>query len=404
MLPLRIAARYFRSGGSQTVLTVMGVAVGVAVFVFISALIGGLQKGLIDRVIGSLSQVTAEPVENEPRTWAQFQAANGGAGTSVTKVQRVGDREPKISGWQPLVAYLDKEPGVTAVSPSVVGPAVALRGNQIRSITLRGIVPDRASGIVDIRGKLVAGSYDVSGQNCLIGVELADRLGVGVKDKIRVRSGKGRERVMTVAGIFDVGIVEINERSFYLSLTNAQRLLDLVGYVTSVEMKIGDVFAANDVADHIHAETGLKVDSWMRQNKEFLAGLRGQSGSSTMIKTFVMLSVAFGIASVLAVTVTQKSREIGILKSMGARTGSVMGIVVWLGLMVSLLGSVIGVGLGFLLVWLFTLIPGRTFDILFSPEYVVQAVATAVIVGATAGIFPARRAATVDPVEVIRYG
>jgi lipoprotein-releasing system permease protein len=245
----------------------------------------------------------------------------------------------------------------------------------------------------------------------VIGAELAKDLGAGLHDKIRTRSGKGRELVFTIAGIFRAGVKEINERSLYLSLTNAQRLLDLVGYLTAVEMKIDDVFQANAIADRLAPKTGLKASSWMRDNKDILAALNGQSGTSLLIKIFVMISVAFGIASVLIVTVVQKSREIGILKSMGARTRSITLIFLLQGLFVGLIGSLVGCVLGSGLVWLILLIPGegglakgKLFPAELELAYLWQAFAVSVLIGMAAGIAPARRAAQLDPVEVIRYG
>jgi len=408
---LRVALRYFRAGGVQSALTVLGVGVGLTVFIFISALIGGLQKGLIDRVIGSLSHVTVVPSEPSVRSLTVPSARDAAGSITAIREEKVVDRDPRIGAWQPLVAVVEKEPGIIAVSPSVAGAGFAVRGTQIRPITFRGVLPERASGIVDIPGKLKEGRFELAGQTCVIGVELAGDLGVRVRDRLRVRSGKGREMMLTIEGIFDVGISEINARSVYVSLTNAQRLLDLVGYVTSIETKLADVFTANEVADRLAARTGLQVESWMRQNREFLSGLQAQSGSSNMIKVFVMVAVAFGVASVLIVAVVQKQREIGILKSMGARTRTILTIFLLQGFLVGLLGSVVGCAMGSLLVWGLTLIPGenatapgRLFPAELEVAYLVQAVAAALVVGMLAGLAPARRAARMDPMEVIRYG
>lgn len=408
---LRVALRYFRAGGVQSALTVLGVGVGLTVFIFLSALIGGLQKGLIDRVVGSLSHVTIVPSDPAVRPLVGPAPGEPGGAIASIREEKVVDRDPRIGDWRPLVAAVEQEPGIVAVSPSVAGPGFAVRGNQIRPITFRGVLEERASGIVDIEAKLVDGRMDLSGQSCVIGVELARDLGVRVRDRVRVRSGKGREAILTVQGVFDVGISEINARSVYVSLTNAQRLLDLVGYVTSIETKLSDVFTANEVADRLAASTGLQVESWMRQNREFLSGLQAQSGSSTMIKVFVMVAVAFGVASVLIVAVVQKQREIGILKSMGARTRSILLIFLMQGFLVGALGSVVGCTMGSLLVWGITLIPGdnatapgRLFPAELEVVYLVQAVAAALVVGTLAGLAPARRAARMDPMEVIRYG
>lgn len=399
-----LAWRYFRAGGIQSILTLSGVAVGVSVYIFVSSLIDGLQISLIDRVIGNISQVTIEPLERDPKPLP------AGDGRVLATVLKSGLRESKMADWRQVVAAVDAEPGVTAVSPTVTVGGFAIKGLQTKAITFRGIIPERYKKIIDLPGRMKEGVYDVSGQRCLIGVDLAKDLGVGVGSVIRTRSAKNVELDYTVAGIFDSGVAEVNARSFYVSLANAQRAGDLVGYINVIETKIADVFQANAVADRLAAKTGLKAESWMRQNKEFLAGLQGQAGSSNMIKTFVMIAVAFGIASVLAVTVVQRSREIGILKSMGARTGQIIWTFVMLGLFVGLIGSAIGVAVGSGLSLAIGGTPddyrlGKvTFPILITPALIAQAVLTSVAMGVLAAIAPARRAAKVDPVEVIRYG
>jgi lipoprotein-releasing system permease protein len=395
----------------QSVLTVLGVSVGVAVSIFIACLIAGVQDGLIKRIIGSLSQVTLEAKESIPLTMAQISPDVGNDTLLITRVERSGQKEARIGEWKPLVEKLDADRALTAVSPTVSGPGFAIKGNQVLPITFRGVEPERANKITDLKTRLKGGIYDVSGQNCVIGVELAKEMGLRLKDKLRTRSGRGRELVFTVTGIFDVGINEINLRSFYISLNNAQRLLDLVGYVNAIEMKVADIFQANAIADRLGAMSGLKQQSWMRQQKEFLSAFQAQNGSNNLIRVFMMLAVAFGIASVLVVSVVQKSREIGILKSMGARTRSIMLIFMIQGLLTGLIGSLVGTGLGVSLCWALMQIPGdnltapgQLFPMKIVPEYIFQAIGAAVIVGVVASIAPARRAATLDPVEVIRYG
>lgn len=399
-----LAWRYFRAGGVQTILTLSGVAVGVTVYIFVSSLIDGLQVSLIDRVIGNISQVTIEPQDRDPKP---METPNS---KTLAQVLKSGLRESKMADWKQVMAAVDAEPDVVAVSPIVTVSGFAIKGQQTKPITFRGIDPSRYNKILDLEGRLKEGIYDVSGQRCLIGIDLAKDLGVSIGGIIRTRSAKNVELTYTVAGIFDAGVAEVNARSFYVSIPNAQRAGDLVGYISAIETKIARVFDANKVADRLAAKTGLKVESWMRQNKEFLSGLQGQSGSSNMIKTFVMISVAFGIASVLAVTVVQRSREIGILKSMGTRTGQIIWTFVLLGLFVGLIGSSVGVAAGSGL----SLAVGGTpddyrlgkaiFPILITPGLIAQAVMTSVVMGVLAAIAPARRAAKVNPVEVIRYG
>ena len=200
-----IAVRYFRAGGMQSVLTVLGVSVGVSVFLFIASLIGGVQENLIEQVIGSISQVTLEPLDNDPLTIEQITPSDASKELLITKVLKYGQHEAKIGTWQPIIAELDKDADLKVVSPSVSGPGFAIRGDQIKPISFRGVMQDRANGIIDLKQKLVRGEYDISGQNCVIGIDLAKDLGVELKGKIKTRSSKSRELIFNVAGIFDSG-------------------------------------------------------------------------------------------------------------------------------------------------------------------------------------------------------
>ncbi len=409
-LEWRIALRYFKSAGLQSILMVAGVAVGVTVFVFIASLIGGLQQEIIQNTIGSISQVTLEARDTPPRTPQQLQQVAVPGAAYVTKVEKYGVLEARISNWQPVITQLDRDSALAAVAPTVLGAGFASRGQLTEPVTFHGIIPDRENRIIDLRKDMVAGRLDVSGQHCVIGTELADNLGVGLGDKIITLSSKNRSMTFTVAGIFDAGIVDVNQRSFYVSLTNAQHLLNLVGYISAVETKLHRIFDANSVADHLAASTGLKTRSWMRQNAQLLSALQAQTGSSSMIKAFTMLSVAFGIASVLVVSVVQRSREIGILRSMGLRGRSVTLVFLYQGVVVGAIGSLAGSIMGSLLILGLLQLPGNTgsgthlFPAQWEFQYVVQASVTAVAVCVLAGIAPARRAAALNPTEVIRYG
>lgn len=405
MFPIKVAWRYLLSGGSQTILTLGGVALGVTVYIFISTLITGLQRGLINRTIGSISHVTLEMPEEEARIIAP-------AGTqAIGPQQPFNAREERIRGWQQIVPALDKFPGVRAVSPAISTSGFATRGGTTRPVTLIGIQEDRGAQIIDLRGFMRSGSLNLAGQGCAIGVELARLLGLEVGDKITVRSAQGIERAFTVTGIFDAGNININERSFYISLANGQRLADQIGSISRIEIQIDQVFQANALSEQIGAKTGLRAKSWMQENTELLGALQSQSGTTQLIRIFVLAVVATGVASVLIVSVLQRSREIGILMSMGARGVTILKIFLWLGFFLGFFGAFLGVSLGGLAVLGMAEIPGtnpfrpgKLFPIFFETQFLIESLLAATIVGLVASIPPARRASKMNPVDVIRYG
>ena len=166
---------------------------------------------------------------------------------------------------------------------------------------------------------------------------------------------------------------------------------------------MGDLFGAEAVARGLAARTGLTAESWMQTNKELLTGLRGQSGSSAMIQFFVAVAVAFGISSVLVVSVVQKSREIGILRAMGASRRAVMTVFLIQGALVAFAGSLLGCALGAWAALAFQAWQG-VFGVWLGWQLYAAAVAGATAIGVLAAIAPAWRAARLEPAAAIRFG
>jgi lipoprotein-releasing system permease protein len=256
---------------------------------------------------------------------------------------------------------------------------------------------------------MTAGRFHPVGTECVLGAELATDLGVGVGDKVRLASVGGVSDVYTVSGIFDLGNREVNRRWVVVATRGAQTLLDLVGGVSLIDVRVREIFAADTVAASIAARTGLVADSWMRTNAQLLVALRSQSSSSQMIQFFVILAVAMGIASVLVVSVVQKGKEIGILRAMGTSRATVLRVFLIQGALVGLLGSVfgtaIGAGLGALFASLARNADGSpTFPIAVSLALVLRATGIAAFTGVLAAALPARSAARLDPAVAIRNG
>jgi len=393
------ALRFLREGRFQTVLILSGVAVGAAVIVFLVALITGLQDDLISRTLGTQPHIVLRPADDAARSL--FRPAPGE--TLDAQVEKRAQRLRSIDGWQRVLADAAATPGVIAVSPMASGPAFAARGSAQKSVALLGIEPERYTRIVPVNMKMAAGSFRVSGEDAVIGVDLAKDLGASIGDKVRLSTAGGRTQVVTVAGIFDLGLRDLNRRWVLITLRSAQTLLDLAGGVTNIDLSVRDLFGAEAVARTIAARTGLAAESWMKTNAELLAGLRGQNGSSAMIQFFVSVAVAFGISSVLVVSVVQKSREIGILRAMGASRRAVMTIFLLQGAVVALAGSVLGCALGTWAALAFQSWQG-VFHVWLGWQLYAAAIAGATAIGTLAAIAPALRASHLEPVAAIRYG
>ncbi|MFS8069366.1 MAG: ABC transporter permease, partial [Byssovorax sp.] len=399
-----IAVRFLREGRMQTLLILVGVGVGVGVIVFLSALMNGLQTSLIKQTLGSQAHVVLRAPDEAPRLIAIDEHV-----AVAARTEKAAQRVRSIEQWQQVVADVGRVPGVIASSPTVTGPAFALRGGASISVSLRGVVPELFDGIIPVSARLTAGAFRLLGGAAVIGAELAADLGVAVGDKIRVVAGEGRAETFTVSGIFDLGNKDVNKRWVLIPLRSAQTLLDLVGGVSTLELKVADVFDAEKIAVEIASREGLVADSWMKTNAQLLAGLRSQDSSKYMIQFFVIVAVALGIASVLVVSVVQKSREIGILRAVGTSRARVMRIFLIQGGLVGLAGSAIGSALGAGLAVSFANLARNAdgspiFPVDLSPALFLSAASIAVFTGLIAAVVPARRAARLDPASAIRHG
>lgn len=393
-----IALRLLREGRIQSVLIVVGIAVGVAVIVFITALITGLQSNTIERTLGTQAHVRVEPPEEANR----IAAAPSSAAHLVLEDPRA-QRLRSINNWQQVQAALERLPQVTAVSSIISGPAFARRADARESVALIGVDRTRYLRIVPVDEDMIAGEFRVEAGDAVIGRVLAKNLGVRVGDKVRLDAGQGGDAVVNIAGIFELGVRELDERHVYVDLKQAQALLGLLGGVTVIDMKVQEIFAADAVARRIARLTGLNAESWMQTNSQLLNALSAQSLSTGMISFFVAVSVAFGIASVLSVSVVQHTREIGILRAVGATQPRMLRVFLLQGAVFGLMGSLLGSMLGYALVWTFNTFGPRLFNVPVPLTLILSAVLLATATGVLSASVPARRAARLDPVTAIRH-
>lgn len=392
-----IAIGFLREGRSQSLMIIGGVAIGVAVIVFISALIQGLQANLIERTLGTQAHISL----SAPDEINRIVEANN-AVQLVYEDQRA-QRLRSINNWQEVVENLDNIQNLNAVSPMVSGPALVKRGEAIKSVAIMGIDLPRYQRIVPLQDYIRSGQLRLKADDVLIGIEMAKDLGVRVGSKIRLDNGLDVNAVMNVAGIFELGVRELDSRYMYVDLKRAQSLLDLPGGVTIIDLRISDIFAAEEVAAQMQRLTGLKSESWIGSNAQLMNAISAQSLSTNMIIVFVGISVAFAIASVLSISVVQRTREIGILRATGATRNQILVIFLIQGAVFGLLGSLVGILTSYALVWSFNQFGPGLFYIPISPTLIIAALLLATLSGLIAAAIPARRAARLDPVEAIRH-
>ncbi len=398
-----VGLRFLREGRMQTWFIVSGISIGVAVIVFMSALLAGLQANFVRRVLTAQPHIQLLPPKEIARVLGTARAGEIDDAIVQAPLQRL----KSIDQWQAIATEIRALSEVSTVSPEAAGSALVVRGDASRAVTLVGIDPELYFRIVALPEKIVRGTTRLTGTDILIGTDLATDIGVSVGDKLRVSSANGGDNTLTVTGIFDLGNKGANQRTTYVALHTAQSLLGLVGGVSAIDVTVKDVYGAEVVARRITAATGVEADSWIATNAQFFSAVQAQTTANTTIRFFVGLSVAFGIASVLVVSVVQKSREIGILRAMGISRGQILRVFLLQGGLLALGGSLVGsaMGVAALVLWQrYARNPDGTplFPLVIDPVLFAAAVVLATLTGLVAAFAPALRAARLDPVVAIR--
>lgn len=399
---LRVALRFLREGRMQTVLIIVGVAAGVAVIAYISALINGLQANTLAKTLGAQAHISIKAPDDLVTPAAPVLPD----ASVLTETQPRAQRLRSVANWQALVPLLEKLPDVAGVSPMVSGGGLALRGEAVQSIALMGVDLDRYDRVVGLRSKVVSGAARLEPGESILGRELAQDLGVRVGDRLTVQTGQ-RSETLRVTALVDLGVKDLNRRTVIVPLRAAQNLLALPGGATSLDITLRDVWVAQRLANQLRAQFPYKIESWQESNAQLVSALNAQSVSTGIIRGVVLAVVVLGIASVLVVSVVQKQREIGILRAMGATRGQVLRLFLIQGAVVGAVGSAVGLLLAVALIFVFTrFVRGSDglplFDISLPPGAALQVAVIATVCGVLAAIAPARRAARLDPAQAIR--
>jgi len=385
-LAFSIAMRFLSSSKTQTLLIVMGIAIGVSVQVFIGSLIQGLQKDLVDTTIGSSAQITVSSSENN-----------------------------RVEDWQTIIseiASLDLPTDLTALSASADVPVFISSGDRTLSVLLRGLQFPESHIIYRTDSRLIDGILPESDGEIIIGKGLKDELDVNLGEAITIFTPDRTVETLKVVGVFDLGVASLNKNWLISTIGTAQSVGKLGDAVTSIEMQVNEVFRADEnasvISEHLSG-SALQVTDWKSQNEDLLSGLNGQSVSSIMIQVFVIIAVSLGIASVLAITVVQKSRQIGILKAMGLKDSTSSFVFLFQGLALGIVGAVVGIAFGILLIIMFSTFAVGTdgepiIRISLSYGFVMMSALIAIGASTIAALVPARRSSKLSPVEVIRNG
>jgi len=396
------ATRFLLEGKLQTLFIMVGISIGVGVIVFMSAMLTGLQANFIKRVLTSQAQIQILPPDQLARP-----LRNSAGEIEDAVIQRPSQRQVSIDQWLRIRKQLETMPEIVTVAPTATGSALAKRGDASRAITLNGVEPESYFQVVHVPDYIIQGQSRLLSDDILIGIELAKDLGANLGDKLNITTSSGGSRILTIVGLLDFGNKGASSRSTFVSLRTAQSLLGLLGGVTTLDLNLKDIYAAEELAQSVQSSNDVIADSWIKTNAQFFTAIRAQNLTNMVIRIFVGLSVAFGIAAVLVVSVIQRSRDIGILRAMGTSRAQILRMFLIQGGVLGFLGSLVGSALGAaaLIYWHSAARQAdgsELFPLVIEFQLFVWTAVLATFTGLLAAMAPALRAAKLDPVVAIR--
>jgi lipoprotein-releasing system permease protein len=412
---LFIAMRYLRAKRRQavvgviTAISVIGVAAGVASLIIALAITNGMRRDLQERLVGSTAHV------------------------DLMRVKGDGIRD-----WRPLLARLRKVPHVTAAAPGLYGQVLISRGARSGGALVKGVIPADERTVGDLLQSVKAGSAGalepvdsdappsgVEGMEpIVIGQDLAETIGAEVGDSVLVTSPQGeltplglvpRYQRFQVAGIFKSGFYQYDSSYAFLRLADAQRLFSEPDLISVISFKVDDLYKADKVGAAIAAAAGqgYETTNWMEQNRELFRALKLEQVVTFIVLALIVCVAALNILIALTMMVMEKTRDIAVLMSFGVTGEQVRRIFLLQGLLISAIGTVLGLVLGYGLSWLgghyrFIRLDAAVYSIdylPFAPKVMDAVIVAAVSLGVSliATLYPSSSAARVLPAEALRY-
>jgi lipoprotein-releasing system permease protein len=401
-----IALRYLRSRKKNkgvsvnTGISIGGVALGVMALLVVLSVMSGFQQDLQGKILGANAHVII-------RNYAG-----------------------PITGYDKIAGALKNEKDVSAFAPFVLGQVMVSHDKKAHGVYLKGISAAAEAKTTDILAHIKDGSArDLSGEGgvpgIILGGELAENLGVFVGDKVNVVSPVGeigpmgmlpRVRQFRVVGIFDIGMFEYDSNLVLTDMKAAQKFFGLQeNEISGVQLRLHDIYKASEVRRRLQRELGFpyEVLDWMQMNKNLFSALKLEKIAMFVILVLIVLVASFNIISNLIMNVIEKSREIAILKAMGATSGGIMAVFMMQGLFIGLIGTILGVAGGFSLGYILNTyqiikLPADVYYLSHLPvkmelsDFIVVS-SSAIIISFLATLYPAWQAARLNPVEPLRY-
>jgi lipoprotein-releasing system permease protein len=403
-----VSLRYLRSKkrygtiSLNTFISIAGVAIGVATSIITLSVMTGFQGYFRDKILSAISHVVV----------MEF----GGKGVSNEKeLQRIVERVPHV----------------VATTPFIISQVMLAANERVQGVVVRGIDPSTEGRVTDLAKNIRQGSLaDLRDKDhrplpgIIIGEDLARKFGISIGGTVTMVNPIGEEsavgmvpkmRRFEVVGIFDAGMYDYNTGFVYVSIREAQRFFDLPGLVSGLQVRVDDIYNAAKIGDAIQSAIGYPyyTRNWIEMNKNFFSALKLEKMGMSLLLVVIIIVASFNIIGTLTMIVMEKSREIAILKSMGAKERSIMQVFMFSGLVIGLVGTAIGSAIGYGAVTIISrtgviTLPKDVYQVSQLPlsitGYDILSICVmAMGISFLATIYPAWQAAHQDPVEVLRY-
>ncbi|MGA2443447.1 MAG: ABC transporter permease [Tepidisphaeraceae bacterium] len=408
-----IAVRYLLSHKRQSLVCVAGVTISVTIFITMLAMMEGFKDKFIVETVESSGHIT---IHDEPReTRTKILELVYTDPNALLAVDSVKPREnvKKIKNAAGLMAQLRHLRGIEAVAPEVDGDAIATYGTKTITVSLLGIEPEQQLRVTTVGKDVVEGNFDrlrTTADGVIVGRGVADLLGAKLDDEITLSSNTGGRTTARVVGVFQTGVTPVDYSRAYMLINSAQTLLDKKNVINDIIVRTEDYTKAQGYAAQIESIAGYKTESWQESNANFLKIFAIQSIITYIITGALLVVAAFGVLNILIMSVLERVNEIAILKSFGLSRADITWIYVFQGVMIGLIGTVLGEVIGKLGVEGLRRLPIQVEGLIKSEGLLmsenrwmyVWAFVSSMVIVLLAAVYPARRAAKYDPVEVIR--
>jgi len=389
-----------------TIISILGVIIGVAVLIVVMSVMNGYEVDLRDKILGNRAHIIINHIEKKG-----------------------------IKNYEELIKKIDKVDGITGSAPYVLTEGIASSRYDTIGVVIRGVKPNEEVKVSKIKDNIKEGSFSFEASKSsedeelaggvVVGVLLADRLGVSINDTMTLSIPRQVwspfqpvpvvDKNFRVTGIFYTGLFEYDSNLVYVDRDVLQDAIAQKGVVNGIEVKVKDIFGVDKIAERLKERLGYPylIQTWKETNRSLFYALRLEKITMFVILILIIFVAALNIASSLIMTVIEKTRDIGILRSLGATRGAIRRIFIFEGSIIGIMGTVIGVIIGVALAivlrdYVHIGLPKDVYyidrlPVVLSIKDIFIICGASILISILATIYPSFRASRLDPIEAIRY-